>query len=390
MTVSENHRIEPSRAPLPESDTHRPRFDPVDDLFLTTDLRTREIRALARRVAATAVPVLILGESGVGKGELARLIHEASPRAGRPFVKVNCSAMPHELLESEMFGHERGSFTGAHQRKEGKFELADGGTLLLDEIGEMDPSLQAKLLHVLEDWTFSRVGGNQSLRVDTRIISTTNRPLEDAIAEGDFRKDLYFRLKVVCFRIPPLRERRADIALLCQRFVHDFSLLQPELPTSLPDRLLRAFGEYHWPGNVRELKHLVQRYLILPDVELILSELGDMPVHPEDDEPLPDTRAPEPLIELETSGGGRISLKTIAARAAEEAEKRVILQVLEATHWNRRRAAARLDICYKTLLNKLHLWNLYDQPPEAPFPTLGTTLPISPSAGPPYEVTGLA
>ena len=370
MQSLDKNRMESSLVSFPD-DERSASLETVDGLFLTADTRMREIRALARRVAATSVPVLILGESGVGKGELARLIHEASPRTGRPFVKVNCSAMPHELLESEMFGHERGSFTGAHQKKEGKFELADGGTLLLDEIGEMDPSLQAKLLHVLEDWTFSRVGGNQTLRVDTRIISTTNRPLEDAIAAGDFRKDLYFRLKVVCFKVPPLRERRADIRLLCQRFVHDYALLQPEAPTTLPDRLLKAFVDYSWPGNVRELKHLVQRYLILPDVELILSELGSEQLA----ESSSDGEAPlvleAPAPALETSETGRISLKTIAARAAEEAEKRVILQVLEETHWNRRRAAARLDICYKTLLNKLHLWNLYDQPPETSLPTLG-------------------
>ena len=366
-----NQRIE--RSPAAPDEKHPvAHAETVDGLFLTADPRMREIRALARRVAATSVPVLILGESGVGKGELARLIHEASPRTGRPFVKVDCSAMPYELLESEMFGHERGSFTGAHEKKVGKFELADGGTLLLDEIGEMDPSLQAKLLHVLEDWTFSRVGGTQTLRVDTRIISTTSRPLEDAIADGDFRKDLYFRLKVVCFRIPPLRDRRADIALLCQRFVHDSSRLQPELPTSLPDRLMKAFLDYAWPGNVSELKYLVQRYLVLPDIELILSELGDAPA---ESEPLPSPAPPAP--ELEVSEAGRISLKSIAARAAEEAEKRVILRVLEETHWNRRRAAARLDICYKTLLNKLHLWNLYDRPPEDAMPALVAAAPAS-------------
>jgi transcriptional regulator with PAS, ATPase and Fis domain len=177
-----------------EDSSYRRQTAPRDGFLIAADPRMLELRALAQRVAATNAPVLIMGESGVGKEVLARFIHAESRRAAAPFVKINCAAVPHELLESELFGHERGAFTGAHQRKEGKFELANGGTLLLDEIGEMSLPLQAKMLHVLEDWSVARVGGNQQIMIDARIISTTNKPLEEAIAQTEFRKDLYFRL----------------------------------------------------------------------------------------------------------------------------------------------------------------------------------------------------
>jgi two-component system response regulator AtoC len=326
--------------------------------FPAADPRMLEIKQLARRVAATNAPVLIMGESGVGKEVLARFIHAESRRAARPFVKINCAAVPHDLLESELFGHERGAFTGAYQRKEGKFESANGGTLLLDEIGEMSLPLQAKLLHVLEDPAVTRVGGTQSVRIDARIIATTNKPLEAAVAEREFRQDLYFRLNVMQFELPPLRERRADIPLLCQRFLHTCADGQDAAGARLPDELLAALLDYHWPGNVRELKHVIQRYLILPDVEMVLSELS------------PPQRAPAPApaggtiqlsVDLARLGNGKIHLKSIASDAAEQVEKTVILQVLEQTRWNRRRAASRLDICYKTLLNKLHRWRLDEQ-----------------------------
>jgi two-component system response regulator AtoC len=335
--------------------------------------------------------VLVTGESGVGKEVLARYIHGASKRAEKPFVKINCAAVPHELLESELFGHERGAFTGAHQRKEGKFEAAHGGTLLLDEIGEMSLPLQAKLLHVLEDWTFTRLGATQPISIDTRIVATTNKPLEDAIAHGEFRKDLYFRLKVVRFRLPPLRERPADIPILCELFLRSCAEAQSEeaIPR-LPERLVEAFREYHWPGNVRELKHLIQRWAILPDEEMVLAELA-----PEDGEApaaLDEPRTIQLDIEPELDVDGRIPLKKTAARAAEEAEKRVILRVLAETRWNRRRAAARLDICYKTLLNKLHHWQLdRDDDPLTAMPTGSLPRferPLAAMAAPPQVTEG--
>jgi two-component system response regulator AtoC len=324
-------------------------------IFLAADPQMLRIRDLCQRVASTSAPVLITGESGVGKEVLARYIHAVSPRAKGPFVKINCAAVPHDLLESELFGHERGAFTGAHQRTEGKFEAARGGTILLDEIGEMDLPLQAKLLHVLEDSSFTRVGGNQPVRMDARILATTNKPLETSVAEKEFRNDLYFRLKVIRIRIPMLRERRADIPLLADHFLRTYADRGDAVVSRLPERLLEAFGRYGWPGNVRELKHVIQRYVILPDVEMVLSELA----HERPEPRRLEGRDDRPGITLDRIGNnGKIPLKTIAAKAAEDAEKRVILQVLDETRWNRRRAAARLDICYKTLLNKLDRWQL--------------------------------
>jgi two-component system response regulator AtoC len=314
--------------------------------FLTADPRMLQIKELCERVARTDVPVLIMGESGVGKEVLARYIHDQSNRRKKAFVKINCAAVPHDLLESELFGHERGAFTGAHQRKEGKFELAHGGTILLDEIGEMSPALQAKLLHVLEDWVFTRVGGNAPIRVDARIMATTNKPLEEACKTGEFREDLYHRLKVIRILIPPLRERKGDIPLLANRFVEHCTDDEGPFVTRIPEKLQSAFMRYDWPGNVRELKHVIQRYLILPDADMVMSEL-EIP-----------RAAPAPAPITIGNVNGKICLKAIAAQAVEEAEKRVIFQVLNETRWNRRRAAERLDICYKTLLNKLSKWEL--------------------------------
>lgn len=333
--------------------------------MLAADPAMLQIRSLARRVAPTDAPVLILGESGVGKEVLARFIHAESDRAARPFVKINCAALPPDLLESELFGHEPGASTGAHRRKVGRLELADGGTLLLDEIGEMSPNLQAKLLHVLEDRAFARVGGTEAIRVDARIIATTNRALEEAVRNGEFRKDLYFRLKAVGIDLPPLRARPADIPLLSESFLRLYRDGQGSATAAIPDRLLEGLQRYSWPGNVRELKHVIQRYTIFPDVDMVLSELtADERAHAPGDRLERD--AVEVSVDSEPVGAGdflpsrngRIPLKSIAIKAAEDAEKRVILQVLAQTRWNRRRAAARLDICYKTLLNKINHWQL--------------------------------
>jgi DNA-binding NtrC family response regulator len=237
----------------------------------------------------------------------------------------------------------------------------------------MDLALQAKLLHVLEDGCITRVGGNQVVPLDVRIMATTNKPLEEAIAEGEFRKDLYFRLKVIRIEIPPLRERRDDIPLLCDHFLRIHSGRQDSGVTRIPDRLMSAFLRYPWPGNVRELDHVIQRYVILPDVEMVLSELEMTDAVPVGNghggpgeraaEPYRNGRdqGPEPVFVVpDYSGSGQIPLKSIAAHAAEEAEKRVVLEVLRTTRWNRKQAAKRLDICYKTLLNKLERWDMED------------------------------
>src|SRR4051794_18633412 len=223
----------------------------------------REVRELIGRVADTDVTVLVRGESGTGKELVARGIHAASPRRDRTFVKVNCAALPAELLESELFGFERGSFTGAIQHKPGKFEFANRGTMFLDEIGEMSFPLQAKLLQVLQDGEFSRLGGKHDVRVDVRIVAATNRNLEQAVAAGQFREDLFFRLNVVCIKMPPLRERREEIPVLCDYFLKKYSVHYNKPYQELSADTMRLLQEYDWPGNIRELENVIKRTVVL-------------------------------------------------------------------------------------------------------------------------------
>src|SRR5215467_10537924 len=243
--------------------------------FLSTNPRMSRIRDIAKHVADTDVPVLILGESGVGKEVLARFIHANSSRHDKPFVKVNCAALPHDLLESELFGYERGAFTGALNEKPGKFELAHTGTLLLDEIGEMTPHLQAKLLHVLQDSEYTRLGGKKLVRVDSRILASTNINLEDAVAHQRFREDLYFRLNVIRLDLPPLRERREDIPVLSNYFLQKYRERYKSPISEFPMDLMDAFTRYDWPGNIRQLENAVKRFLILPDIAMTIGELKE-------------------------------------------------------------------------------------------------------------------
>ncbi|MEN9797702.1 MAG: hypothetical protein RL653_1398 [Pseudomonadota bacterium] len=299
----------------------------------------RRARALVERVADAPVPVLLLGESGVGKEVIAREIHARSRRRERPFIKVNCAALPSELLESELFGYERGAFTGAHGEKPGKFELADGGTLFLDEIGEMAVRLQAKLLQVLQDEEFFRVGGKKSVHVDARVVAATNRELEREIAAGNFREDLFYRLNVVSIRLSPLRERKEDILPLVRHFSEKYGVR-----AALPSELLQAFLAYDWPGNVRELENAVRRLSVLKDPAALLEEItGHAAKHPRPEEAPPA----EGQVEEE------LSLKDIGKRAAALAEREAILAMLERTGWNKRKAARRLRISYKALLYKI-------------------------------------
>jgi len=295
--------------------------------FLSSSPPMQRLREIARQIADTDAPVLILGETGSGKEVLARYIHAQSPRRDRPFVKVNCAALPHDLLESELFGHERGAFSGAVRDKPGKFELAHRGSILLDEIAEMNPSLQAKLLHALQDGEFSRLGARSPLKVDARVFAATNRVLEKVVAAGGFREDLYFRLNVIRLEVPPLRERREDIPLLAndflRRYLDRYSRSTKEIPSRLMDALLR----HDWPGNVRELENAVRRFVILPDLDLALTELVERRTAP------PATQAPD-----------GVSLKAIASRAATLAEQQVVRRVLADTRWNRRAAARQLKI----------------------------------------------
>jgi two-component system, NtrC family, response regulator AtoC len=314
--------------------------------ILSTNPKVLKIKEIAKHVADTDVPVLITGESGVGKEVLARYIHSHSSRHDKPFVKVNCAALPNDLLESELFGYERGAFTGALNDKPGKFELADKGTLLLDEIGEMTPHLQAKLLHVLQDSEYTRLGAKRTIRVDARVLASTNINLEENVANGKFREDLYFRLNVIRIEIPPLRERREDIPVLCNYFLCRYRDRYKSSVDEITPSLMDSFLRYDWPGNVRQLENAVKRYLILPDMNVNLSELKDQT----------SSSATAPVAAKPKEDN--MSLKDVGSRAAEQAEKELVLRVLEETSWNRKQAARRLNICYKALLNKLKRWQI--------------------------------
>src|SRR2546430_1800267 len=314
--------------------------------ILTSNPQMLRIIDISRHVASTDVPVLILGESGVGKEVVASFIHEQSNRTDGPFVKVNCAALPHELLESELFGYERGAFTGAIRDKIGKFEQADKGTLLLDEIGEMSPHLQAKLLHVVQDAEFSRLGGKRPVKVNVRVLAATNKKLKEAVLQGEFRNDLYFRLNVIKLEIPPLRERREDIPLLCNHFLEKYRERYQSPVQVMPKDLMEAFLRYDWPGNVRQLENVVKRYLILPDAD-VMNEMHSSS---------PDAAPPAAF--------GNVSLKEVAGHAAEVAEKEVVLRMLEETGWNRKESARRLRISYKALRNKLKKWQLVRERPS--------------------------
>lgn len=254
---------------------------------------------------------------------------------------MNCAALPHDLLESELFGYERGAFTGAFSEKPGKFELAGKGTILLDEIGEMSPHLQAKLLHVLQDSEYSRLGGKRVIRVQARILALTNRRLDQAVAKGEFREDLYFRLNVISLEMPPLRERREDIPVLASHFIAKYREKYKSAVTELPRELLEAFKNFSWPGNIRQLENSIRRFLILPDLSMALSELRT------ETEPVGTVPEHQPAF-----------LKEVGAHAAEQAEREVVLRMLDETNWNRKQAARLLNISYKALRNKLKKWNL--------------------------------
>jgi two-component system response regulator AtoC len=322
----------------------------------------RELELLVSAVGWSEAPVLIQGETGSGKEVLARELHAHSPRAGQPLLKLNCAALPSELVESELFGYERGAFTGAFQKKAGMFEMADGGTILLDEIGDMDVRLQAKLLQVLQDHEFHRIGGRDLIKVDVRMLAATHRDLERAIADRTFREDLYYRLNVINLHLPPLRERKEDIIGLADHLLrkHTPSGTAP-LPLTL--ELKHALTAYAWPGNVRELENVVRRYVVLRDPALIARELNGKltrrsftaPVAPEVS-PAADTPPPVmPILEQVT-------------KAKQQAEAEAILAALNCTRWNRKQAAAQLKIDYKALLYKMKKLNLEDNLISLPGP----------------------
>lgn len=300
---------------------------------------------MIRQVAGTDVTVLVQGESGVGKEVVARRIHAFSSRAKGQFVKVNCAALPQNLLESELFGYERGAFTGATRSKPGKFEFAAGGTILLDEIAEMSLSTQAKLLQVLQDGEYAPLGGKQNLRADARVIVATNRDLEEMVSKQAFREDLYYRLNVIRIVVPPLRERKEEIPVLCEHFLKKFSRQFNRKVPRLPDTLVKAFHRHDWPGNIRELENMIKRYVVLRDERSICSELGGR------EPPAPSE------IELDLSNlleeGQPVPLKEIDKKVAAMAEAALISHALQRTGGNKRKAAEILQISYKALLYKV-------------------------------------
>jgi two-component system, NtrC family, response regulator AtoC len=311
------------------------------------------IWSVIEHVADTDATILLRGESGVGKDFVGRAIHARSARRAGPFIKVNCAAIPAELLESELFGHERGAFTGAYRRKLGLFECARGGTIYLDEIAELSLALQAKLLHVLQDFCFSRLGGNGSISINARVIAATNRDLERAMARREFREDLYHRINVVDLLVPPLRERREEILPLAAEFLARFNARYGRQKALSPETLAHL-TDYPWTGNVRELENVIRRMVVLADGEQAFAAVARGARSRRADPPA----AACSLVE---------SLAQVARRGAREAERAALEGVLEQVHWNRAEASRILKVSYKTLLNKIAQCRL--TPPARGFET---------------------
>ena len=349
-----------------------------DQFFISASPKMRELQNAAISVGASEAPVLIQGETGVGKEVFVRQLHACSPRAKKPILKLNCAALPSELVESELFGYERGAFTGALQRKLGMFDLADGGTILLDEIGDMDLKLQAKLLQVIQDQEFRRLGGKDTIRVNVRVIAATHCDLERAITENQFREDLYYRLNVISFRVPPLRERKDDIIGMANFFVGKHTPPGTNL-VSIPPPLRDLFLNYHWPGNVRELENMVRRFLILRDARLVEQYLSQGLALRHTGALLPVDRLPTAehqasaghvtpahvasrsgVTKEHVNGESEAVIPVLAqvANAKREAERSAILAALTSTNWNRRQAAVQMQIDYKALLYKMKVLSI--------------------------------
>jgi len=328
------------------------------------------IRDLIKLVANTGLNVVISGESGVGKEIVAQNLYFNSHRKGNPFIKVNCAALPEGLLESELFGYERGAFTGADQRRKGKFRLADKGVLFLDEIGDMSLSLQSKLLHVLQTGEFSPLGSEKDIKTDTWVIAATNHDLEQDLRKGKFREDLYYRLNIIKFYITPLRNRPEDIPPLIEYYIQKYSDRFNAKQRSKPGKeIMDKLLAYHWPGNVRELQNVLKRAIVLKDWEEVVNELINNKAIPADSNLAIKQSDTSSIVSelldfesLETKGFESLSLKKIRKKALDRIEKEVISYVLGKTGWNRSKACKILKISYKTLLYKISDLNL--EPPQ--------------------------
>jgi two-component system response regulator AtoC len=311
---------------------------PLETVVFGQSEAMHALRSRLDRVASANVPVLIHGESGTGKDIIARMVHSRSPWKTGPFVKVNCPAIPGTLLESELFGYERGAFTGAYGSKPGRVELAHRGTLFLDEISELDMPLQSKLLQLLQDGQFCRIGAQADKKVEVRIVCATNRKLEEEIENGNFRQDLFYRINVVNLYMPPLRERRGDIPVLVEYFLDYYNRKYNCRARALSTELMEVLQKYHWPGNIRELENLIKRYVILGSEDVISSDL-----QPREND----------LLSADINLDGPISLKKLTRQATRQLERKIILKVLHNHHWNRKQAAKTLNISYRALLYKI-------------------------------------
>ena len=316
----------------------------INQIVFSNSSKMNKIKTVIDEIAKTDITVLIKGESGTGKELLAQTIHSSSNRKEKPFVKVNCAAIPRGLLESELFGFEKGAFTGAHFKKPGKFELANHGTILLSDIAEMDISIQAKLLEVLQDGMFSRLGGDGEVMVNTRVIATTKDHLEKSMVEGHFREDLFFRINVINITVPPLRERKDQILPLSQ-YYFDFykKKYERDVPLfSFSSEVIKVLKEYPWPGNIRELENMIKRIVLFGEEDIVLESLLKRQLdHGMNSAPLEN-----------------FNLKEAGKRAAEEAEKKIIQNTLQETHWNRKKTAQLLHVSYKALLYKIQKYHL--------------------------------
>jgi two-component system, NtrC family, response regulator AtoC len=339
---------------------------PPEQIYFGPSVVMRAVRQRVERAAGLNVPILILGESGTGKEVLARFIHGRSPWREGPFVKVNCPAIPGTLLESELFGFQKGAFTGASNDKPGRIELAQGGTLFLDEIAELDGSLQAKLLHVLQDGSFTRIGDHEERRMDARIVCATNRRLQHEIEAGNFRSDLLYRINVITVSLPPLRERRDDIPGLIGYMREEFNRRFKREAPPLSHETLHILQHREWPGNIRELENCIARYVILGSEEAFFVEREEKRVE---------------TLQYEPTADGKIPLKRISQQVTRRMERELILRVLQANHWNRRKTAEALKISYRALLYKVRQAGLPskrphrtvekqgENPPQSPLPT---------------------
>ncbi|UCE67701.1 MAG: sigma-54-dependent Fis family transcriptional regulator [Candidatus Zixiibacteriota bacterium] len=307
-----------------------------------------EIKNIIEEVADSELTVLIRGESGTGKEIVARLIHLKSARNNAPFVKVNCAAIPRDLLEAELFGYEKGAFTGAHKTKPGRFEVANNGTMFLDEIGDMPMELQSKLLQVLEQQEFVRVGGINNIHVDVRIVCATNKNLDDAITEGLFRDDLFYRLNEITVNLPGLAGRRSDVPLLVDHFLDKYSILYKKERMELKSETIKQLQNFDWPGNVRQLENLIKQIVVRSDENIIYDTLKG---------PISGAGRKIPQVEL---SDGNFSMKKKVQETVSEVEKMMITQVLHKTNWNRRKAAKMLDISYRSLLYKIKEYKIID------------------------------